>query len=78
MANPQNFLDNLKNLGIVMPVALEHTQDNLDQFTTNGTLYEVRQAESSVYQNPNTCGSITERTRCPRNLNQRGAEFITS
>jgi Fe-S cluster assembly scaffold protein SufB len=48
VANPQNFLDNLKNLRIVMSVALEHTRDNLDEFTTNGTLYEVRQAERSV------------------------------
>ncbi|MCU1239290.1 MAG: hypothetical protein JWO71_16 [Candidatus Acidoferrum typicum] len=45
MANRQNFLDNLKNLGMVMSVALEHTRDNLDQFRTNGTLDQVRQAE---------------------------------
>jgi hypothetical protein len=48
MADPQNFLDNLKNLAVVMSVALEHTQKNLDQFMRNGTAYQVRQAERSI------------------------------
>ena len=28
MADPQSFLDNLKNLRLVISVALEHTQEN--------------------------------------------------
>ena len=48
MANSQNFLDNLKNLEVVVSVALEHTRKNLDEFMKNATAYQVRQAERSV------------------------------
>jgi hypothetical protein len=47
-AAPQNFLDNLKNLGVVMSVALEHARNNLSQFMKNGTAHQLRQAERSV------------------------------
>jgi hypothetical protein len=48
MAEPQNFLDNLKNLAVVMGVALEFTQKHLDEFMKNCTPNQVRQAERSV------------------------------
>ena len=48
MADPQSFIDNLKNLLVVMSVALEHTRKNLNEFTKNGTAYQTRQAERSV------------------------------
>ena len=50
MADPQNFLDNLKNLGVGMSGALEHTQTNLGEFIKNGTAHQTRQAERSVAQ----------------------------
>jgi hypothetical protein len=50
MANVQNFLDNLKNLRLVTSVALEHVQDNRDQFVTDATAVEVRHFERSVSQ----------------------------
>jgi hypothetical protein len=48
MAGPQNYIDNLENLRLVMSVALEHTQKNRDQFLKNGTGEQVRQAERLV------------------------------
>ena len=48
MSDPQNFVDNLKNLAVVMSVALEHTRQNLDEFMKNGTAFQIRQAERSV------------------------------
>jgi hypothetical protein len=50
MANTQNFLDNLKNLGLVTSVALEHVQDNRDQFVSEATAMEVRHFERSITQ----------------------------
>ena len=47
-ASPTNFLDNLKNLGIVMSVALDHVQGNRDQFAKSATGVQVRQAEKSI------------------------------
>jgi hypothetical protein len=37
-----------KNLELVLSVALEHIQNNLDQFMTNATAYQVTQTERSV------------------------------
>src|SRR6266404_3737676 len=37
MADPQSFLDNLKNLRLVLSVALEHTQQNRNQFLKSAT-----------------------------------------
>ena len=48
MAGPQNYIDNLENLRLVMSVALEHTQKNRDQLLKNGTGEQVRQAERSI------------------------------
>ena len=48
MASPQNFLDNLENLRLVMSVALDHTQRNLDRFVENATGVEMRRAEGSI------------------------------
>ncbi len=50
MANVQNFLDNLKNLGLVTSVALEHVQDNRDQFVSQVTAVELRHFERSITQ----------------------------
>ena len=50
MANTQNFLDNLKNLGLVTSVALEHVQENRDQFVSEATAVEVRHFERSITQ----------------------------
>jgi hypothetical protein len=50
MADPKSFLDNLKNLRLVMSVALEHIQDNRDQFVKNATGNQVRQFEKSISQ----------------------------
>jgi electron transfer flavoprotein alpha subunit len=48
MAGPQNYIDNLENLRLVMSVALEHTQKNRDQFLKNSTGEQVRQAERLI------------------------------
>ncbi|HXL09103.1 MAG TPA: hypothetical protein VN966_02685 [Candidatus Bathyarchaeia archaeon] len=48
MADPKSFLDNLKNLRLVMSVALEHTQENRDQFLTSATGEQLRQAEIAI------------------------------
>jgi hypothetical protein len=50
MASVQNFLDNLKNLRLVTSVALEHVQDNRDQFVRDATAMDVRQFERSISQ----------------------------
>ena len=50
MADPRSFLDNLKNLRVVMAVALEHTQENRDRFVKNATGEQVRQVERYVSQ----------------------------
>src|ERR1700751_1653191 len=48
LASPTNFLDNLKNLVVVMSVALEHVQGNRDQFAKSATGAQARQAEQSI------------------------------
>jgi hypothetical protein len=48
MAGPQNFLDNLENLRLVMSVALEHIQKNRDRFVKDATGEEMRHAEGSM------------------------------
>jgi hypothetical protein len=50
MAAPQNFLDNLENLRLVASVALEHVQNNRDQFAKSATGVQVRQAEKAISQ----------------------------
>jgi hypothetical protein len=50
MADPKSFLDNLKNLRLVMSVALEHAQENRNQFVKNATGNQVRQLERSISQ----------------------------
>jgi hypothetical protein len=50
MANAKSFLDNLKNLRLVMSVALEHIQENRNQFVKNATESQVRQIEKSISQ----------------------------
>ena len=48
MASSQNFLDNLENLRLVMSVALDHTQRNLDHFVESATGVEIRRADESI------------------------------
>lgn len=48
--SPQNFLDNLEHLRVVTSVALEHVQDNRDEFVESATGIQVRQAEKSICQ----------------------------
>jgi len=50
MADAQNFLDNLKNLRMVMSVALEHAQENRNQFIKNATMSDLGQFERFVSQ----------------------------
>ncbi len=45
---PQNFLDNLEHLQLATSVALEHVQENRDEFAKSGTDIEVRRAEKSI------------------------------
>jgi hypothetical protein len=48
MAGPQSFVDNLKNLQLVMSVALEHVQENRNQFVRDASEDQAQQAEMSV------------------------------
>jgi hypothetical protein len=50
MADPRNFLDNLKNLRVVMSVALEFTQEHRDRFVKNAGGEQVRQVARYVSQ----------------------------
>jgi hypothetical protein len=50
MADPQSFLDNLRNLRLVMSVALEHIQENRNQFVNDATASQLRQVEKSISQ----------------------------
>ncbi len=50
MTEPNSFVDNLKNLRLVMSVALEHMQENRNQFVKNATGNQVRQAERTLSQ----------------------------
>jgi hypothetical protein len=48
MPDPQNFLDNLTNLRLVMSVSLEYLQANRDEFLKTAAGQQVRQAEKSI------------------------------
>jgi hypothetical protein len=48
MPAQQDFLDNLENLRVVASVALEHVQNNRDQFAKSATGVQVRQAEKAI------------------------------
>ena len=50
MFDPQNFLDNLKNLRVVMSVAFEYTQDHRNEFAKDATPNQIRQSERHVAQ----------------------------
>jgi hypothetical protein len=50
MADTQSFLDNLKNLRVVLSVALEHTQDNRSQFVKHATATQLRHFERLITQ----------------------------
>jgi hypothetical protein len=50
MAEPKSFVDNLKNLRLVMSVALEHMQENRNQFVNDAPGNQVRQVERSISQ----------------------------
>jgi hypothetical protein len=50
MGDAKSFLDNLKNLRMVMSVALEYMQENRDQFVKDATGSQVRQFEKSISQ----------------------------
>ncbi len=50
MANSRRFLDNLKNLRLVTSVAIEHVQENRNQFVKDATASEVRQLERFISQ----------------------------
>ena len=50
MPTPQNFFDNLENLRLVTSIALEHVQDNRDQFAKSATGAQVRQTEKAIYK----------------------------
>ena len=46
----QNFLDNLENLRLVASVALEHVENNRDEFAKSATGVQIRQADKSISQ----------------------------
>ena len=50
MADRQSFLDHLKNLRLVLSVALEHIQANRNQFVKDATGNQVRHFERSITQ----------------------------
>jgi hypothetical protein len=50
MGNAESFLDNIKNLQLVMSVALEHMQENRNRFVKDATGNQVRQIEKSISQ----------------------------
>jgi hypothetical protein len=50
VADPQNFLDNLKNLRVVMSVAFEYTQEHRNEFVKHATPGQVRQSERFIAQ----------------------------
>jgi hypothetical protein len=47
MVDAQSFLDNLENVRLGISVALEHTQENRDQFVKNGTGEQVISASAA-------------------------------
>jgi hypothetical protein len=48
MFSPQSFVDNLKNLELVMSVALDHVLENRDDFLDNATRSQLRKAENAI------------------------------
>ena len=48
MPAPQNFLDNLANLRLVMSVSFEYLQANRDHFLKTASGQQVRQAERFI------------------------------
>jgi len=50
MADPQNFLDNLKNLRVVMSVAFEYIQDHRNEFAKDATPNQIHQVERYIAQ----------------------------
>jgi hypothetical protein len=50
MADPKSFLDNLKNLRLVMSVAFEHIQANRSQFAKDASGNQVRQFDRTISQ----------------------------
>jgi hypothetical protein len=47
-SRPQNYIDNLRNLQLIVAVALEHFQDNRNEFVKSASGSQVRQAEKSI------------------------------
>jgi hypothetical protein len=50
MADAKRFIDNLKNLRLVMYVALEHLQENRNHFVKDATGNQMRQIEKCISQ----------------------------
>jgi len=50
MGDAESFLDNIKNLQLVMSVSLEHMQENRNRFVKDATGNQVRQIEKSISQ----------------------------
>jgi hypothetical protein len=50
MPEPGSFLDNLKNLRLVLSVALEHIQENREEFVNDATGNHVRHFERCISQ----------------------------
>jgi hypothetical protein len=50
MADRKSFLNNLKNLHLVLSVALEHVQANRNQFVKDATTNQLRHFERSITQ----------------------------
>jgi hypothetical protein len=58
MADPKRFIDNLKNLRMVMDVALEHLHENRTHFVKDATGNQLRQVEKSISQSRVFAGRI--------------------
>lgn len=48
MPSSQNLIDNLENLRFVMSIALEHVQEERDQFVHLATGVQVRQVDKAI------------------------------
>ena len=73
MAETQNFLDNLKNLRLVMSVALEHTQENSDHFVRNATGNDVRHFDRLISQIRTVAGELEREFNTAEYLISRGS-----
>jgi hypothetical protein len=60
MLDPQNFLDNLENLQLVMSVAFEHVHENRGRFVKDATREEVRHGERLIREVRNLAGQLGE------------------